>query len=136
MIQSLQGRPPIKRPRRTLTRALKLVTLISMSHGTPPTKGLKRKRTEDEPIVPGKPRKHDRFWLDDGNVVLTADNALSFRLHRSVLSLHSEVFRSMFAFPSRPEDNEMMEGCPVIHLQDSGDDLVDFFALLYDGGTR
>lgn len=42
----------------------------------------------------------------------------------------------MFAFPSRPEDNEMMEGCPVIHLQDSGDDLVDFFALLYDGGTR
>lgn len=107
-----------------------------MSHGTPPTKSLKRKRTEDEPIVPGKPRKHDRFWLDDGNVVLTADNALSFRLHRSVLSLHSEVFRSMFAFPSRPEDNEMMEGCPVIHLQDSGDDLVDFFALLYDGGTR
>lgn len=113
-------------PTSMLTRALRFITLINMSNDVLPTRRSKRKRTEDEPTVPGKPRKHDRFWLDDGNVVLTADDALSFRLHRRVLSLHSEVFRPMFAFLSRTEDNEMLEGRPVIHLQDSGDDLVDF----------
>lgn len=81
-------------------------------------------------------RKHDRFWFDDGNVALVAHDGLAFRLHRGVLSLHSDVFQSLFAFPSRIEDNEMLENCPVVHLQDTGEDLAIFFALLYDGGKR
>ncbi|KAJ7018360.1 hypothetical protein C8F04DRAFT_1303474 [Mycena alexandri] len=52
------------------------------------------------------PAKRDRknshqvskpFWFDDGNVVLQAENT-RFRVHWSLLCLHSSVFRGMRAF--------------------------------------
>jgi len=40
--------------------------------------------------------KHDdQVLLDDGNIVIVAE-PVAFCVHRSVLSLHSEVFRDMF----------------------------------------
>lgn len=94
----------------------------------------------DEQKASAQLRKHDRLWFEDGSVILTSDvaaiDSLSFRLHRSVLSLHSDIFPMILALPSEVESNEIVEDCPVVHLQDSGDDLERFFGLLYDGGKE
>ena len=91
----------------------------------------------DEQKAPAPLCKHDRLWFEDGSVILTSDvDFLSFRLHRSVLSLHSNIFRMILALPSKAESNEIVEACPVVHLQDSGDGLERFFGLLYDGGKE
>ncbi|KAF8123699.1 hypothetical protein EV363DRAFT_1435752 [Boletus edulis] len=50
-------------------------------------------------------------WLEDGNIVITVQEK-HFRVHRSVLCFYSDVFRDMFA-------EEMMDGCPVVRLQDA-----------------
>lgn len=39
------------------------------------------------------------FFLDDGNIILLADSTL-FLIHKSVLSMHSEIFRDMFSISS------------------------------------
>lgn len=95
----------------------------------------KRRKPEEEPETTVK--KHLSLWFDDGNVILVAkDGATSVRLHRSVLSLHSEIFKDILSLPSRDEDNEMIEGCPVVHLQESPGELVLFFDLFYSGEAQ
>ena len=97
------------------------------------TRPSKRQRTENEPVSALDVKKHGRLWFEVGNTILVANDGLGFRLHRGILSLHSEVFRDILSFPSSVEDNEMMEGCPVLRLQDCGEDLDLFFTLLHDG---
>ena len=61
-------------------------------------------------------RPHDELWFRDGNVVLIAETTC-FRVHVSILSRSSTVFRDMLelATPSASADDiEMMEGCPVV----------------------
>lgn len=79
-------------------------------------------------------------WLEDGNIILAAQG-VSFRVHRSVLSRHSEVFQDMFSFP-QPERNspsptlydpEKLQGCPIVQLSDSPRELSHFLSALYDG---
>jgi hypothetical protein len=40
-------------------------------------------------------------WFADGNIILVpkSENQVAFKVHRGVLSRHSEVFRSMFDIP-------------------------------------
>ena len=40
-------------------------------------------------------------WFDDGNIILLpeSESKVGFKVHRGVLSRHSEVFRSMFDIP-------------------------------------
>lgn len=45
--------------------------------------------------------RHPTLWLDDGNVVLVVENT-GFRVHRGILSKHSDVFRDMFSVPQPP----------------------------------
>lgn len=45
------------------------------------------------------PKHHDVLWFTDGNVVLETDTYL-FRVHKSLLSFHSTVFRDMFELPT------------------------------------
>lgn len=80
---------------------------------------VKRKRIESTeensvPIVRSK------VWYDDGNVVLEAQGA-HFKVHRGLLSESSSVFRDMFTIPQPPSSptEEIVDGCPVIHLSDS-----------------
>lgn len=74
---------------------------------------------------------HPSLWHDDGNVILRAQATL-FRLHRSILSLHSEVFGDMFKVCS-PAAGETIEGCPVVEVQDTARDLTHFLLPLYSG---
>lgn len=102
---------------------------------------LKRKRVDSDPEPPEdeglwqlRPN-YDRsdLWLEDGNVIFVAENT-AFRVHRSILSKYSEVFRDMFSIP-QPADAEMLEGCPVVHLQDTKNDVAHVLSALFDTGN-
>jgi BTB/POZ domain len=52
----------------------------------------------------GVPSRRGDLWFDDGNIVLVPESEsdesqIAFKVHRGVLSRHSEVFQSMFDIP-------------------------------------
>ncbi|KAJ6497614.1 hypothetical protein C8R45DRAFT_983596 [Mycena sanguinolenta] len=96
-----------------------LFPLATMS--SPPAK---RRRTEDASITRSK------VWYNDGSVVLQAENTL-FRVHWSVLSQHSSVFRSLKDLP-QPSNQPAVDGCPIVELQDSALDVEHLLTPLYD----
>ncbi|KAJ7175374.1 hypothetical protein C8R46DRAFT_890947 [Mycena filopes] len=92
-----------------------------MEDAPPPAK---RRRTEaeaDAPLV-----RSTEYWFDDGNIIVQVEST-QFRLTRSLLSMHSSVFRDMFTMPL-PADEPTIEGCPVVVL--SGDTVSDWIHLL------
>ncbi|KAF9819325.1 hypothetical protein IEO21_02213 [Rhodonia placenta] len=73
-------------------------------------------------------------WFSDGSVVLVADKT-AFRVHATILAMHSEVFGDMFTMPQPSEadlDAETYDTCPVLRLQDSPVDLKHFLKSIYD----
>ncbi|KAI0076011.1 hypothetical protein K474DRAFT_1311859 [Panus rudis PR-1116 ss-1] len=73
---------------------------------------------------------HETFWYEDGNVILVASNSTTgCRIHRSVLSSNSEVFKDMFqlADPS----GESYSGCPVVRLPDTPAELDIVVRVMY-----
>jgi BTB/POZ domain len=74
--------------------------------------------------------RHPELWFDDGSVVLHVEKTL-FRVHRSTLATHSTVFSDMFRIP-QPPDQDAIEGCTVIKLPDSLDDVESLLKALYD----
>ncbi|KAI0796264.1 hypothetical protein BC629DRAFT_1592496 [Irpex lacteus] len=77
---------------------------------------------------------HDaEYYLDDGNVVIAVQNTV-FRVHRSVLSMHSDVFRDMFAV-SQATTAETLDGCPLIHLQEDARMFGKMIDTFYRGTT-
>lgn len=90
----------------------------------------KRPRTDDAssanmPIV----RRSD-FWLDDANIILQA-GSVQFAVHRSVLAMHSEVFKDMRQVGKPVSEDSIVDGCPVVQLSDLADDLEVFLKTLY-----
>ncbi|KIM44193.1 hypothetical protein M413DRAFT_376605 [Hebeloma cylindrosporum] len=86
-------------------------------------------------MAPKKRQKinRSRFWFDDGNVILQAEST-QFRVHRSLLSLHSNLFRDMFSMP-QPTDTTTIphaDGCPVISLADKASDLEYVLSIFYE----
>ena len=91
---------------------------------------LKRRRIEDpEKEDVETPKRSARFWFEDGNVVLQAEDT-QFRVHRSHLALHSEIMKDCFSCP-QPEGAPTVEGCPLVHLPDSAMDIENLCALIY-----
>lgn len=76
-------------------------------------------------------------WIEDGNIVLVVEGKY-FRVHRSILSSYSEVFKGMFDVFDRPEtagsegEKELIEECPVIHLHDAATDVQIVLKAMYD----
>ncbi|KZP11085.1 hypothetical protein FIBSPDRAFT_913674 [Athelia psychrophila] len=63
------------------------------------------------------------IWYDDGNVILQAEG-VQFKVHKSILAQSSSVFQDMFSFPQpSTTDTEMAEGCPIVHLSDSAEEV-------------
>ncbi|KLO06564.1 hypothetical protein SCHPADRAFT_895329 [Schizopora paradoxa] len=97
------------------------------------------------------PQKHDHLWFGDGNVVL-ATNALLFRVHKGVLSLHSTVLSDMFALIQEPvveqhlsqgdsssmdifDSVDSYEGLPLVMMAgDKGDDVAHLLRAIYERG--
>lgn len=96
-------------------------------------------------------RKHEDLWFTDGSVVLQTRSVL-FRVHSSLLSRHSVFFRDMFSLP--PPGNhshttipptrsplnlalaeQTYDGCPLVELHDSAEDVKNLLIALYDGPT-
>ncbi|KAF7297632.1 BTB domain-containing protein [Mycena kentingensis (nom. inval.)] len=69
------------------------------------------------------------LWWDDCGLVIQAENTL-YRVSRDFLASHSPVFRDMLLLPS-PQDAETFEGCPLVHLPDSEEDITAFFSALF-----
>ena len=99
---------------------------------TPDQRPAKRARTGDGP--------HDadrdpEVWLSDGNIVVVSRN-VAFRVHKSILSHHSEIFHDLFSLPDQGDKgvDEMMDGCPVVRLDsDEPEDLQRLFLVLCCG---
>lgn len=102
----------------------------------------------DMKTSPSSPKRHDILWFPDGNVVLQTDTYL-FRVHKSVLSLHSSVFKGMFELPTaeggKSDDAmvddaagmepELYEGVPLVVLVgDKGEDIAHVLRTVYDHG--
>lgn len=88
---------------------------------------------------PLEPKRCKEFWFHDGNVVLQTSSE-QYRVHQSLLSLHSKVFADMFSIP-QPTDasgsgvadnlNETIDGCPVVRIYDDSDDVYILLRVLY-----
>lgn len=74
-------------------------------------------------------KRHERLWFDDGNTVLVAQQT-SFKIHRGVLAIHSDVFKNLFTIP-QPVEVEHVDDCPVVHLDDTAVDVAHFLSALY-----
>ncbi|KAJ7758317.1 hypothetical protein B0H16DRAFT_1885317 [Mycena metata] len=68
------------------------------------------------------------FWFEDGTIILQAENML-YRVYLGFLASRSAVFRDMFSTP-RPADEPLVEGCPVVQLHDTVEDLTRFLKAL------
>ncbi|KAJ7505144.1 hypothetical protein B0H11DRAFT_2154061 [Mycena galericulata] len=78
-------------------------------------------------------------WFEDGNVILatSAESPTAFRVHRSVMARHSEVFESMFLVPQPSNEIvETMDGCQVVRMWDLPLELSNLIIALYDGALE
>ncbi|KAI4520192.1 hypothetical protein K525DRAFT_248791 [Schizophyllum commune Loenen D] len=76
-------------------------------------------------------KRVQELWFDDGNIVLQAEDT-QFRVHRSILAIHSNVFRGMLSLPQVGCDEEKIDGCPVVFLPgDAAQDMTYLFMAIY-----
>lgn len=81
-------------------------------------------------------RRSDRLWYEDADMVFCAGE-WAFRVHRSILSVQSPIFRDMLALPQGKGEigntSKAKNKSPrVITLPDSGEDLYYFFLAIFD----
>ncbi|KAI0056064.1 hypothetical protein BV25DRAFT_1995854 [Artomyces pyxidatus] len=94
---------------------------------------LKRRRHDTEP--PPLPvsrhnfKKSEDVWLEDGNVIILCDT-IGFRVHQSILSFHSNVFKDTFS-TCTPVGDHSYEGCPIVTLYDEAEEMHLFLRTLY-----
>ncbi|KAI0342587.1 hypothetical protein BDW22DRAFT_1357020 [Trametopsis cervina] len=70
--------------------------------------------------------RHPFLWFEDGSIIVVASDGLTFKLHASVLSHHSEVLKDLIsALPNSAKR--------TLQLPERGADLAGFFEVLYDG---
>ena len=78
---------------------------------------------------------HPSLYFPDGNVAVTATKSCTerivFRVHQSILSRASPVFRNLFALCT---SSEIYDGIPVICLQDGAEQVESLFWFLYREG--
>jgi hypothetical protein len=90
---------------------------MGSSQTTNPLAG-KRLWTANQPV--SHPERSEP-WFEDGNIVIEA-GFKQFKVYRGILAASSEVFRDMFLVP-QPIEQGSVDGCPIVHLSDSPDDV-------------
>ena len=76
------------------------------------------------------PSTADDLWFNDGTIVLRAEDSI-FRVYGGFLGTVSSFFHDMLSMPSPEEGNVMFEGCPLIVLDDSANDLTSFLKAIF-----
>ncbi|GJE89899.1 hypothetical protein PsYK624_060110 [Phanerochaete sordida] len=74
------------------------------------------------------------LWFEDGGVILAAQG-MSFRVHKGLLALRSDVFKALLDDAALRERPEAVEGCPVVRVEDRGKDLHDLLHIIYNGAN-
>ncbi|EIW56963.1 uncharacterized protein TRAVEDRAFT_151611 [Trametes versicolor FP-101664 SS1] len=74
--------------------------------------------------------RHQEYWFDDGSVVVIAQDT-AYKIHKSMLARHSEVFNGLFSVPQTSADDHL-DGCPVVPVPDSSADFSNLLKALYD----
>jgi hypothetical protein len=81
-------------------------------------------------------RRDEDLYFEDGSVILSAKGSdgdlVYFRVHKSVLTKQSPVFKDMFSVPSPASEMEMYDDLPLVHLHDSSEELKEFLQAMYD----
>jgi hypothetical protein len=90
----------------------------------------KRQRIDDQELTISPTRSE--LWFDDGSIILETQGLMQFRVHRSILSAHSQIFKDMLAVPQPPMSEDVIEGCPVVRLTDSAEDWKHVLQALYE----
>ncbi|KAF8597697.1 hypothetical protein BDV93DRAFT_527200 [Ceratobasidium sp. AG-I] len=60
-----------------------------------------------------KPKRHPKYYYEDGNVVFLTNDQTLFRLHKSLLKAHSTFFRDMFDHNHPPTKDSKGEDIPI-----------------------
>ncbi|KAM5539620.1 hypothetical protein V8D89_006729 [Ganoderma adspersum] len=111
-----------------------------MTDNDRPLKRARLSSTEPHSSPPQPPTshfkcQHSEFWLPDGNIILVANNAVAFRVYRGLLAAQSTVFEDMFVSSTSSAD-ELFDGCPVVQLTDSSEDLTHLLRVLLPKSER
>lgn len=85
--------------------------------------------TEAQAPAPPALKRSSQFWFNDGNIVLQAENTL-FRVHRSILSMHSPIMEACFSFP-QPDNAITLEGNHIVQVSDSAKDIGNLCSLIF-----
>ncbi|KZP23500.1 hypothetical protein FIBSPDRAFT_952021 [Athelia psychrophila] len=83
----------------------------------------KRKRANEQTRL--APVNRSDIWFHDGNIVLQAERT-QFKIHGGILAQSSTVFNDMLSIPQPlgpAPAYGMVEGCPVVQLSDSAEDV-------------
>jgi hypothetical protein len=83
----------------------------------------KRKRLHDSEEQPVQTPIRGQPYIDEGNVILAVENT-HFRVYYGVLAAMSSVFANMSSVSKSesPIEQSLIDGCPVIELDDSATD--------------
>ena len=84
---------------------------------------------DESPLDPTTITPHGTFYFEDANVEVLCGNTL-FRVHTSVLSLHSPILGQMFA-KSNLTAAESPNGCPRIQSSDTATDFATLLKVIY-----
>ncbi|KAF7974530.1 hypothetical protein HWV62_11996 [Athelia sp. TMB] len=91
--------------------------------GQPPAKRRRSETPSGDLSSLVQPVRSEDVWYDDGNIILQAENT-QFKVVKSILQRNSSVFKDMLSLPQpTSSDTELVEGCPVVHLSDSADEV-------------
>jgi hypothetical protein len=79
------------------------------------------------------PSRHPDIWFSDGNIALVAVD-FYFTVHQGVLCRHSQLLAELIK-KLKVEDSQsrLIDGHPVLVLNDQPKDLARFLLALYDG---
>ena len=105
-----------------------------MATDTRPAKRMRELDSSSTSFILKGIKRDDEFWLDDGNIILVAQD-VAFCIYRCLLAAQSTVFADMFASAS-PSSDECMDGCPVVRVSDSSEDLAHLLRVLLLGSRR
>ena len=110
---------------------------MSNENAQPTEPAAKRPRTDSDQPTTDVLARSPEIWYEDGNVLLIAQE-VEFRVHRSVLSRCSDVFKDMFEV-GRPELSTYKSGSediPIVQLSDKANELTTFLKIVYSQGDE
>ncbi|KAF8209439.1 hypothetical protein K438DRAFT_2062620 [Mycena galopus ATCC 62051] len=84
--------------------------------------------------VDNTPTRVEELWFSDSGLVVQAEQSL-YRVSGAVLATRSPVFKDMLAFV-QPAGAGTIDGCPIVNLPDSAEDVTCFFRAIFDSSIR